>query len=181
MTRGRVIAGPIPPGEDPDEYDRRRRRIMRSLVYGLYVMASEWEGRASAMTINFLTQVCVDPKLVAVGVESESYTWELARRAQAFSVQFINRSEPELARRFGKRPEHDPAARTLAGVPYHRGRSVAAPVLVPSPAWLECRIVETKGLGSHDLVVAEVVDVGLREGVDLVPLRMEDTRMSYGG
>jgi flavin reductase (DIM6/NTAB) family NADH-FMN oxidoreductase RutF len=49
-------------------------------------------------------------------------------------------------------------------------------------AWLDCEVRHSLEVGSHTLFVGEVVDAGFAEGgEDASVLRMEDTRMSYGG
>ena len=49
-----------------------------------------------------------------------------------------------------------------------------------SAAWMDCRLHERRPLGSHVLFVGEVTAVGGEsEGKEI--LRMEDTRMNYGG
>ena len=39
----------------------------------------------------------------------------------------------------------------------------------------------TVDVGSHTLFVGEVVDAGFQKDEDTAVLRMEDTRMNYGG
>ena len=52
------------------------------------------------------------------------------------------------------------------------------PVLAASAGHLVCALVRFEDLGSHVLCIGEVTNVG-GEPVDV--LRMEDTRMHYGG
>jgi flavin reductase (DIM6/NTAB) family NADH-FMN oxidoreductase RutF len=47
-------------------------------------------------------------------------------------------------------------------------------------AWIDCTVRQLVPCGSHDVFVGEIVDCG-GEPDDLDVLRMEDTRMSYGG
>jgi flavin reductase (DIM6/NTAB) family NADH-FMN oxidoreductase RutF len=70
-------------------------------------------------------------------------------------------------------------------VPVRRA-STGAPLLEGAVAWIDCEIRHTLPLGSHSWFVGEVVDVGAVEAESPVDddgrvLRMEDTRMNYGG
>ena len=56
-----------------------------------------------------------------------------------------------------------------------------APVLARAVAWLDCALWHRLDAGSHDLCVGKVVAVGGPSGEMPAVLRMEDTRMSYGG
>jgi flavin reductase (DIM6/NTAB) family NADH-FMN oxidoreductase RutF len=51
-------------------------------------------------------------------------------------------------------------------------------VLAAATGYIFCAVTRQEALGSHVLVIGEVVDVG---GEPAEVLRMEDTRMHYGG
>ncbi len=52
------------------------------------------------------------------------------------------------------------------------------PVLTAASGYLVCTLVRSEKLGSHTLFIGEVGEVG---GEPAEVLRMEDTRMHYGG
>jgi flavin reductase (DIM6/NTAB) family NADH-FMN oxidoreductase RutF len=52
------------------------------------------------------------------------------------------------------------------------------PVLAAAAGYVVCTVVRAEALGSHTLFIGEVGEVG-GEPADV--LRMEDTRMHYGG
>jgi flavin reductase (DIM6/NTAB) family NADH-FMN oxidoreductase RutF len=142
-------------------------------------------------------QVAVTPKLVAVAVERTSVTRELITEGGGFSVSVLARADRAVVRRFVKpvsAVETDAAgiAVALQGEPVHEVVG-GLPCLVSAVSWLSCRVRHTgewTDVGgkpaSHVLFVGEVVDVGHREptdgpGEEPEILRMEDTRMNYGG
>lgn len=172
--------GPIPEGDDPEEYDRLRRRVMWAMPYGLYVVGSRDGDRRNAMTLNFCTQVAFDPKLVAIGVEKDAFTHELISTGGVFSVNLIDRDDRPIVRKFTKPVEIDLEARTLNDFPFHDGRT-GAPILDQAVAYLECEVRQDVDCGSHTLFVGEVVDARFQKDEQTPVLRMEDTRMSYGG
>lgn len=166
-------------GGGTDEYDRRRRRILWSLPSGLYVLGSAFEGRRNLMTLNWAMQVSTAPKALAVAVETGAVSHDLIRAGRAFTLNLIGREDRALVRRFVKPLDDTTPVGPLAG---HEVFSAAtgAPVLAAAVAWLDCRVSADVDCGSHRLFVGEVVDCGERvAGADI--LRMEDTRMSYGG
>ena len=173
-------AGVVPEGADPDEYDRRRRRVLWSMPSGLYVVGSRAGERRNAMTLNWASQVSSEPKLVAVSVEKEAFTCELITAGGVFSLCVIDREDRAIVRKFTKPVEVDVAGGTLNGFAFHDG-STGAPVLDQSASWIECRVRQSLELGSHTLFLGEVVDAGFAKPEDTPVLRMEDTRMNYGG
>ena len=174
------IVGPIPEGSDPEEYDKRRRRVLWTMPSGLYVVGSRAGERRNAMTLNWASQVSSDPKLVAVSIEKEALTRELIAEGCVFSLCVVDREDRAIVRRFTKPVEVDVEARTLNGFAFHDG-STGAPVLDGAVAWIDCRVRQQLDLGDHTLFIGEVVDAGFQKPEDTPVLRMEDTRMNYGG
>jgi len=138
-------------------------------------VGDEWNG----MTLSWVTQVSMEPVLIAIGVDRSAVTDGLIRDGEAFSVNLWDREDTRVFRSFSK-----PAIRerfTLNGRPVRAGVT-GVPIFEEAVAWLECRVFQTVEFTSHDLFVGEVVDAGFREGDREVPVaRMEDTRMKYGG
>jgi flavin reductase (DIM6/NTAB) family NADH-FMN oxidoreductase RutF len=176
--------GPVPPfpsGADPDAYDRLRRRVLWTMPSGLYVLGStDGAGRRNGMTINWATQVSFEPKLLGVSVEREAYTHELVVAGGCFALSILGREDRAVVRRFTKPVEVDLAARTLNGFPYLE-RVTGAPVLARAVAFLDCRVTGNVDCGSHSLFLGEIVDAGFLADETTPVLRMEDTRMNYGG
>jgi len=56
-----------------------------------------------------------------------------------------------------------------------------APILDQAVAYLECEVRQEVALGGTTLFIGEIVDAGFQAAEDTPVLRMEDTRMSYGG
>jgi flavin reductase (DIM6/NTAB) family NADH-FMN oxidoreductase RutF len=53
--------GPFPPGADPEEYDKVRRRVLWKMPSGLYIIGSRAGDRRNGMTGNWVTQLSFDP------------------------------------------------------------------------------------------------------------------------
>jgi len=178
---------------DPDLYDRLRRRVLWAMPTGLYVVGSTLgdAGRDASgaqwnlMTASLVVQVATEPKLVAAAVETEAVTRRLVDTAGCFSISLLGRESRALVRRFVK-PVHDVelddegAPARLGGEPVVLAPS-GCPVLRAAVAWLDCQVRHRWELGSHVLFVGEVTSVDGPEGEVGGVLRMEDTRMSYGG
>lgn len=163
-----------------DEYDRLRRRVLRSLPYGLYVVGSRHGDRRNGMTLNWATQLAFEPKLVGIGVELTALTYELIRDGGSFTLNTISREDRAIVRKFTKPVEVDEAARTLNGFGYHEA-ATGAPVLDLAVAYLDCEVRQEVTCGQHALFLGEVVDAAFQQDEATPLLRMEDTRMDYGG
>jgi flavin reductase (DIM6/NTAB) family NADH-FMN oxidoreductase RutF len=191
--------GPFPPGIEPDEYDRLRRRILWLLPSGLYLLGSRAGEVDNLMTLNWATQVSLDPKAVAVSVRQDALTHRLVDEGGVFALSILHRHDSAVIRRFVKPAQAGPGESELNGHPIRRA-TTGAPILAQAAAWLDCRVTERVAVGDHTLFVGQVVDAGrgpspdsdgapgdsaggdsavAESAVDV--LRMEDTRMNYGG
>ncbi len=180
-------SGPIGPypkdvsGEEGEiEYDKLRRRVLWTFPYGLYIVGSRDGDRRNGMTTNWVTQVSFEPKCVGIGVEKPAFTHELIEASGVFTVCTVAREDRAIVRKFTKPVEVDEAAMTLNGFAFHDGQT-GAPVLTQAPAYVECEVRSAVEIGQHTFFIGEVVNAAFQGDEDTEVLRMEDTRMNYGG
>jgi flavin reductase (DIM6/NTAB) family NADH-FMN oxidoreductase RutF len=174
------IVDPVPDGRDPEEYDKLRRRVLWKMPSGLYVLGSRAGDRRNGMTINWVTQVSFDPKLLGASVEREAFTHELVAASGVFTINVVAQEDRAIVRKFTKPVEVDVAAQTLNGFPYHDGVT-GAPVLDQAVAVLECEVRHTVDVGGHSLFIGEIVECSFLRDEETPVLSMDDTRMNYGG
>jgi flavin reductase (DIM6/NTAB) family NADH-FMN oxidoreductase RutF len=177
--------GPFPAGvegaEAEAEYDKRRRRVLWTMPSGLYLVGSRHGSRRNLMTLNWATQLSFDPKLVGVSIEDSAVTHELIAAGGAFSLCLIDREDRAIVRKFVKPAVPDETASTLNGFTYRDGPETGVPILEQATAWMECSLRQRVACGHHTLFVGEIVAAGFNGDEDTPVLRMEDTRMNYGG
>ena len=181
-----VKEGPVPPfpeGADPDEYDRLRRRVLWKMPSGLYVAGarSADSAKRNLMTLNWAMPVSFDPKWFGIAVERDAVTHGLIESGGVFSLNLIDREDRAIVRKFTQPVEADVDARTLNGFPYIDGPATGAPVLAQAVAYLECEVRQPVAIGSHTLFLGEIVNAAFLKDEARDVLRMEDTRMNYGG
>ena len=132
------------------------------------------------MTANWASQVSFEPKLVAVSVEREALTHTLIHDGGAFSLSILDREDRAIVRKFVKPVEVSADGGELSGFPFVE-RVTGAPILAQALAWVDCALRHELDVGGHTLFVGEVVDAGFAKDESTPVLRMEDTRMNYGG
>jgi flavin reductase (DIM6/NTAB) family NADH-FMN oxidoreductase RutF len=180
MPTQQGIVGPIPSAQDPEEYDKLRRRVLWKMPSGLYVLGSRAGERRNGMTINWVTQMSFDPKLVGVSVEHEAFTHELVSEGGVFSLNFVAQEDRAIVRKFTKPVDVDLAAHTFNDFPFHDGVT-GAPILDQAVAYLDCEVRQAVELGGHTLFLGEIVDCAFQLDEDTPVLSTHDTRMNYGG
>lgn len=180
---------------DGDDATARRRRLLWAMPTGLYVLGSTAgeRGPYNLMTCNLAVQVATSPCVVAVAVEATARTHAAmaARRVAALCV--LRRDQRALVRRFVKpvadvTSDEDGRPVELEGVAVSLTPS-GAPFLVDAAGCLDLRVVAEQRFESHTLFCCEVEAAAVADVVLEGPasarvaeiLRMEDTKMSYGG
>jgi hypothetical protein len=89
---------------------------------------------------------------VAVGVKAGSHAHALIMESKACALNMLGKGQQAMAFTFFK-----PAVRenqTISGEPFRWG-STGAPVLERTPAYVECRLVDTVEKGDHSVFVGE--------------------------
>jgi flavin reductase (DIM6/NTAB) family NADH-FMN oxidoreductase RutF len=153
-----------------------RKRVLRKLTYGLYVVTAKGAEGPAAGTMNFVTQTSLDPPLVVVGMRVGSRIAEAAEASGHFAVNIVGRDQHDTASAFFKaaRQEGD----KINGVEFVPGEN-GSPILPGVPAAFECKVEQIAELGDHNIVVGRITCV--HEHNDIAPLTMADTDWSYGG
>ena len=159
--------------------DEVRRAVLQRIPYALFVVGarSADSGEMTAYAGNWLTQTSFEPPLVVLGARAEGDGYRLIRDGGVLSVNFLPRTGgEEIARHFFEPPALGDG--TLGGVPFRLG-TTGAPLLDPAAAWFEAQVRHVVEMGDHHVVVAEVVDAGVRSDEPI--LHLGDTPWSYGG
>ncbi len=154
----------------------QRKKALRLLTYGLYVVTARDEQRYAAGTVTWLSQCSLQPPLVMCGVQRKSALHRAITDSKAFAVHVVGRSQKKLATTFFKTATWQDDR--LSGYQFRIGKT-GAPLLAEAAAWFECRVIDVVTHGDHTVFIAQVVEAGTN-GDDL-PLVLRDAGFSYGG
>ena len=170
-----IDAGEPEARPDPALLDRVLWKIPNVLCLIGSRSGDEWNG----MTTSWVTQVSMEPVLIAVSVEVTAVTNRLMKAGGSFSVNLWDRADTRTFVKFSKPATKEGMA--LNGRPIREGR-LGVPIFEEAVAWLECSVVRVVPVGTHDVFLGEVIAAGFRGDVeDPDVARMGDTRMKYGG
>jgi flavin reductase (DIM6/NTAB) family NADH-FMN oxidoreductase RutF len=157
---------------DPDA----KKKALRQITYGLYVMTSESGDRVAAGTVNWLSQASFNPPLIMAAVKADSSLNAAVKESKSFAVNVLSGAQKQVAEDFFRPAKLEGG--TVGGHAFTRG-STGAPILDACHSFFECRVTGEVAQGDHTVYVAEVVDAGYRQ--DDTPLVLRDTGWSYGG
>ncbi|NND04656.1 MAG: flavin reductase family protein [Acidimicrobiia bacterium] len=152
-------------------------KVLWKIPNVLCLIGSRAGDERNGMTQSWVTQVSMEPVLVAISVDASAVTNRLIRDGGSFSVNLWDRKDTRPFVKFSKPAEFDGEA--LNGRPVFEGET-GVPIFSEAVAWMECRLHQTVECGTHDLFLGEVIAAEIRDDEALIA-RMEDTRMKYGG
>ena len=133
-----------------------------TMIYPLpavLVSVGETEQEYNLFTVAWTGTVCTNPPMCYISVRPERYSYEILKRTGEF---VINLTTARLARATdwcGVRSGRDYDKFSEMGLTPVAATQVKAPVVEQSPVSIECRVRQVIPLGSHDMFIADVVNV----------------------
>jgi len=117
------------------------------------------------ITISWTGTICSDPPMCYISVRPERHSYEIIKKNMEF---VINLTTDNLAKqtdwcgcRSGKKFDKWKEMNLTPG----KARLVNAPTVIESPVNIECKVKEIIHLGTHDMFIAEVVNVIVEESL----------------
>ena len=139
-------------------------KAFHAFSYGLFLLASQADGRDNACIVNTAIQAASKPRQVSVACIKGSCTQETIAASNRFCVSVLDESTPlEYFEHFGMKSGHDIekfVASDDASIPgANPSRTESGLVFEKSAiAFFDCRVVESIDMGSHVMYVGEVVE-----------------------
>ena len=123
------------------------------------ISVGETEDEYNLFTVAWTGTVCTNPPMCYISVRPERHSYEILKRTGEF---VINLTTSRLARATdwcGVRSGRDYDKFKEMGLTPVAAAQVKAPVVEESPVAIECKVKQIIPLGSHDMFLAEVVNV----------------------
>ncbi len=132
------------------------------MVYPLpaaLVSCGDYDGESNLLTVAWTGTICTNPPMLYISIRPERYSYDIIRRHMEFTV---NLSTAEMARVTdwcGVKSGRDFDKWTETGLTREKGVKVSCPAIAESPLSIECRVKQIMSLGSHDMFIADVLNV----------------------
>lgn len=157
------------------------RDALHLIPYGFYAITTRNGADRNVMVANWLTQVSFEPRLMAFGLQTDSYSFGIVKSTLVFGVNIFRKTDADVIRQFTKSRAKHPEK--IEAMHYTDGAETGVPMLNEAAATLECRVQQIVDVhGDHAIVVAEVVGakVARMSKIEDV-LTLADFGWSYGG
>ncbi len=151
-------------------------KALHKLSYGLYIVASEYEGMKAGYVANTVFQLTSKPPQLAISCHKENETTAIILKSGVFSVSILKKEiDAKIIGNFGFMSSSDidkfASVKTISAVS-------GAPIVTDhSLAWFDCKVAQTLDVGSHILIVGEILDGQIIDSGE--PLTYEYYREKY--
>lgn len=142
---------------DPETLRVTLRKWASGVTVVTTALMSSMGAERAGMTVSSFTSVNLNPPTILVCLYEDTYTHTLIRQSGVFAVSILAAGQDGLSMRFaGLDPTVTDRFAGLALATAVTG----APILPGVAAWLDCRVRELFGAGSHVIVLGDVVSAG---------------------
>lgn len=116
------------------------------------IITIAWTG-----TINSIPPMCY------VSIRKERYSHAIIKRNMEFVINYSTKDLVRAADFCGRKSGRDCDKFKEMNLTPRKGEKVNSIIIVESPINIECKVTEIKELGSHDMFIAEVVNIQVAE------------------
>lgn len=115
----------------------------------------EW----NMITVAWTGTVCTDPAMCYISVRKERFSFPLLEKYMEFTINLTTADMARATDWAGVRSGRDYDKWKETGLTPLPGEMVASPTIAESPLSIECRIKSITDLGSHCMMLADVLNV----------------------
>lgn len=129
--------------------------IFRAISYGVYIISTMDDGRATGCTANSAMQITSSPPTIAISINHDNFTNECIKKFGKFSISILAEdSEPSLIGKFGFFSGRD----THKFMDVDFGIVNEVPVLKDTCGYVVCKVIDTMETSTHTVFLGEVID-----------------------
>lgn len=129
------------------------KEALYKLSYGVYVVTTWKDGKATGCTANSAMQITSSPATVAISINHDNYTNECIKESGVFALNILGENcDPSVIGNFGfksgrdtnKFSEYDPLIKDML------------PVVPAASAYITCKVIDKMEASTHTVFLGEV-------------------------
>ena len=114
---------------------------------------------SNLITVAWTGTICTNPPMCYISIRPERHSYPIIRAQMQFTINLTTESMARATDWIGVRSGKDYNKWEETGLTPVPGMAVNCPYIKESPLSIECKVKTIMPLGSHDMFVAEVVNV----------------------
>ena len=137
VWKGSVLTSPVPPT----------------------LVTCEHNGVRNVFTVAWTGILCTQPPVTYISVRPERYSYELISESGEFVINLATEELTKAVDICGVKSGRKLDKFAHLGLTCEKASKVSAPILAQSPVNIECKVREVVKLGTHDMFIADIVDL----------------------
>lgn len=113
----------------------------------------------NVFTASWVGTICSDPAMCFVSIRQSRHSYEIVKRNMAFTLNLTNEDLARATDWCGVRSGRDYNKFAEMNLTPVKGIKVNAPYINEAPMSIECRVKQIIHLGTHDMFIADVMNV----------------------
>lgn len=119
--------------------------------------------KANIITVAWCGTVCSSPAMVSISVRPERHSYEIIKETGEFVINLVTKDLAFATDYCGVKSGRDEDKFEKMNLTPLPSQHIQAPGIGESPVNIECKVTEILELGSHHMIVAEVMGVTIDE------------------
>ncbi len=117
--------------------------------------------KSNVLTVAWTGIVASDPATTYVSIRKERYSHGIISKTKEFCINLTTESLVRATDYVGVKSGRDEDKFKTAKLNKEKSTIVSCPMIKESPVSIECKVIEIKEMGSHDMFLAEIVAVNV--------------------
>lgn len=133
-----------------------------NMVYpipAVLVTVADNEGNDNVLTIAWTGTICSDPAMAYVSIRPSRHSYKMIMETKEFVINLTTKDLAFATDFCGVKSGKDMDKFKEMGLTKEPAKYVKAPLIKESPVNIECKVVDIKQCGTHDMFIGEVLAV----------------------
>ncbi|MDR1459215.1 MAG: flavin reductase family protein [Bacteroidales bacterium] len=133
-----------------------------NMIYPLpavMVSCGSHEEEYNIITVSWVGNICTTPPLCYISVRPERYSYPILKKNMEFVINLTTASLAYPTDWIGVKSGKDYAKFKEMNLTPGKATIVQAPIIEEAPINIECKVLTINPLGSHDMFIAEIVNI----------------------
>lgn len=130
-------------------------------IPAVMVSCGRMEEKPNIITIAWAGTVCTNPAMVSISIRKERYSYDMIKESGEFVINLVTKKLLRQADYCGVKSGREVDKFKEMKLTPMKAKEVSAPLIGESPVNIECVVKDILELGSHDMFIAEVVNVAV--------------------
>lgn len=140
------------------------KRLLKpgTMIYPLPAVIVSCGGKgepSNLVTVAWTGTICTNPPMCYISLRPERFSYPIIERTMEFTINLTTAAMARVTDWIGVRSGRDYDKWKETGLTAVDGCAVGCPMVGESPVNIECRVERIMPLGSHNMIVARVVNV----------------------